>query len=145
MPECPVCIREYVSHISQRCPRVMMCGHTLCSVCIRKLSTTKKTVSCPSCREVSRVPCKGFPTNFALVEALQESEAKKEIFSRKRTGYRSPAHQRVPLSAIRAQRQQPPVIRSKKPPQHLSFSSSRCRSLSAAHQIGGSCVYSPSP
>eukprot|EP01060_Flectonema_neradi_P019728 TRINITY_DN2704_c1_g1_i1.p1 TRINITY_DN2704_c1_g1~~TRINITY_DN2704_c1_g1_i1.p1 ORF type:complete len:165 (+),score=25.60 TRINITY_DN2704_c1_g1_i1:43-537(+) len=151
MPECPVCIREYVSTIPQRCPRVMVCGHTLCSVCIRKLATSRKTVSCPSCREVSKVPIKGFPTNFALVEALRESEARKALLLRRRPGCTrnnntTPTQSRVPPTILaQKQHKQPSAARSKKssptqqqqqqhhqqqPPPQQTFSSSRCRTIS---------------
>eukprot|EP01064_Diplonema_japonicum_P026405 TRINITY_DN3781_c0_g1_i1.p1 TRINITY_DN3781_c0_g1~~TRINITY_DN3781_c0_g1_i1.p1 ORF type:complete len:250 (+),score=36.82 TRINITY_DN3781_c0_g1_i1:90-752(+) len=80
MPECPVCLVSYATEPYARLPRLLGCGHTLCSKCLSMVMKRRKgdcSVSCPCCRALCREPERGFPLNFALVEALQEAEEEK--------------------------------------------------------------------
>ena len=50
--ECPVC---YDRLGTQRVPYSLLCGHTLCGLCIKNLSHGSETFPCPLCRELTPV------------------------------------------------------------------------------------------
>eukprot|EP01059_Diplonema_ambulator_P001680 TRINITY_DN11420_c0_g1_i1.p1 TRINITY_DN11420_c0_g1~~TRINITY_DN11420_c0_g1_i1.p1 ORF type:complete len:235 (+),score=37.88 TRINITY_DN11420_c0_g1_i1:23-706(+) len=83
MPECPVCLVQYATSPYARQPRLLGCGHTLCSKCLSILLRRRRgdvDLSCPCCRSACKEPERGFPLNFALIEALEEVvEEKKEV------------------------------------------------------------------
>lgn len=80
--ECPICIEVYEN------PKTLQCGHSLCSSCVQGLPReTPSTVSsglsgpsgrlfggafgvymlrCPVCRQLTKIPEGGLPTNFVL-------------------------------------------------------------------------------
>ncbi|KAH7698220.1 NHR1 to TAF family protein, partial [Aphelenchoides avenae] len=71
--ECPVCLDTYVD------PRMLpACGHTVCFGCVQKLveaPPNRFVVTCPECRETSRVPKNGFPKNYRLSDVVAEFQA----------------------------------------------------------------------
>ncbi|KAJ9473381.1 hypothetical protein DIPPA_28195 [Diplonema papillatum] len=88
MPDCVVCLVGFAPRPFSRLPKLLNCGHTLCSKCLSLLMARQKKkakvageaaaagVPCPCCRVFSREPHRGFPLNYALVEALEEAEAR---------------------------------------------------------------------
>ncbi|CAA6667706.1 unnamed protein product [Spirodela intermedia] len=60
MPECPVCLQVYDGE--EAIPRVLSCGHSVCSPCIGLLSSSSMarsfpdTIRCPACNQVVPFP-----------------------------------------------------------------------------------------
>ena len=61
--KCPLCSND----INE--PRVLECGDTLCTGCIKSLST-KNGLRCPVCNELTKVSLNKLPTNKVLVELM---------------------------------------------------------------------------
>ncbi|CAI2303789.1 unnamed protein product [Caenorhabditis sp. 36 PRJEB53466] len=75
---CTICIREFTT--TQRKPKVLHCGHTVCESCILELLsnaafTPQTTVRCPVCRTwTTRAQAQQFVTNFQIMGFLAEKE-----------------------------------------------------------------------
>ncbi|XP_033643551.1 tripartite motif-containing protein 3-like [Asterias rubens] len=82
---CTICTEQF--HQTQQ-PKVLTCGHTFCLECISDWFRTQQeqsfvpsgTVQCPICRRSTPLPASGdgvasLPTNFALLDLVEESEA----------------------------------------------------------------------
>ncbi|CAG02735.1 unnamed protein product, partial [Tetraodon nigroviridis] len=55
--ECAVCFCTYDNVF--KTPKLLACGHTFCLECLARINVTSaelKTLSCPICREVTRLP-----------------------------------------------------------------------------------------
>lgn len=65
--ECRVCSNLY--NTSDRCPRILRCGHTYCSTCLKTLAG-KKGVECPECRKHHKV---------RLVSAISRNLSMEEV------------------------------------------------------------------
>ena len=61
--ECPVCMGTFVF------PRVLCCGHSLCSLCISNMSTNSK-ITCPICTKVSN--SEKLPLNYSLTDVIEK-------------------------------------------------------------------------
>lgn len=58
---CPICYREMAV------PKLLQCGHSFCESCAARVVQGQSLVSCPTCRETTRMPVGGsLPTNYAL-------------------------------------------------------------------------------
>lgn len=65
--QCPLCFEAYET---ERKPKMLPCGHTICELCVGELRET----SCSECgRELGKLDAAAMPTNFAL---LSENESK---------------------------------------------------------------------
>lgn len=63
--DCPVCLGELVL------PRVLPCGHTVCSTCLYSLFAHERRPACPMCRKRIKVSVEKLPVNF-MVKAVVE-------------------------------------------------------------------------
>ena len=61
--ECPVCMGTFVF------PRVLNCGHSLCSYCISKMSSNN-SLNCPICTKVSDT--NNIPVNYSLIDVIEK-------------------------------------------------------------------------
>ena len=52
--ECSVCLESMLT----KDPRLLICGHSFCTPCIKKL-TAKDAILCPKCREETKLPTGG--------------------------------------------------------------------------------------
>ncbi|XP_075761341.1 uncharacterized protein LOC142819307 [Pelodiscus sinensis] len=69
--ECGICYEAYGAASQWRMPKLLLCHHSLCLSCLRKLVCQARAVSfvvCPFCRTVTPVPKQG-------LQALQNDEA----------------------------------------------------------------------
>lgn len=68
--ECPICYNIYNS--KNRIPKIIPCGHSLCSECLSKLTTNR----CPECRKQfpSNTKTSEFITNFSLIPEKDKEE-----------------------------------------------------------------------
>ncbi|XP_075259190.1 uncharacterized protein LOC142351015 isoform X2 [Convolutriloba macropyga] len=66
--DCSICLETF------KTPRILPCGHTLCTECLESLMTAEISQrSCPECRKA--IPTQGieeFPVNYALTSAILE-------------------------------------------------------------------------
>lgn len=69
--DCPVCLGELVV------PRVVPCGHTLCSACLVALFGHERRPCCPVCRKRIRVGVEGVPVNFAVQGVVEARVAER--------------------------------------------------------------------
>ena len=70
--ECSVCLESMLS----KEPRILTCGHTFCTPCIRKL-VSKNPFTCPECRAESIIPKGGveqIPKNIKFITVCQAME-----------------------------------------------------------------------
>ena len=70
--ECSVCLESMLS----KEPRILTCGHTFCTPCIRKL-ISKNPFTCPECRSESIIPKGGveqMPKNLNFISVCQAME-----------------------------------------------------------------------
>lgn len=69
--DCPVCLCDFVA------PRVLPCGHSVCTPCLLVLYEHDRRPPCPVCRRRVRPPLSRLPTNFALRSAAEERAAQR--------------------------------------------------------------------
>jgi len=63
--ECPVCMGTFAF------PRVLCCGHSLCSLCISKISNkNNNNLTCPICTKVSNT--ENIPLNYSLIDVIDK-------------------------------------------------------------------------
>eukprot|EP01065_Artemidia_motanka_P036082 TRINITY_DN4399_c0_g1_i1.p1 TRINITY_DN4399_c0_g1~~TRINITY_DN4399_c0_g1_i1.p1 ORF type:complete len:339 (+),score=34.45 TRINITY_DN4399_c0_g1_i1:98-1114(+) len=67
--ECPVCLESFASAPPRRRPRVLPCGHGVCSECSLTIVETKSP-TCPCCRRPAPAPPGGYVLNYALLGLL---------------------------------------------------------------------------
>ncbi|CAM4663940.1 uncharacterized protein LOC142069441 [Caretta caretta] len=68
--ECGICYEAYKAASQGRVPKLLLCQHSLCLACLRKLVCQARAISsvvCPFCRTVTLVPKQG-------LQALQNNE-----------------------------------------------------------------------
>ena len=68
--ECQICYETFDSR--NFLPKILIkCGHSLCRICLDRLSYKSNIISCPICRGKSRIIKKEYiPTNFSLLEVI---------------------------------------------------------------------------
>ncbi|XP_033113688.1 tripartite motif-containing protein 3-like [Anneissia japonica] len=69
--ECSICYENY--NETNRLPKLLPCGHTICLSCVQQISEESGRVVCASCRAVVDVPhegCGGFPNDLTMVQAI---------------------------------------------------------------------------
>ncbi|XP_026282673.1 uncharacterized protein LOC113209402 [Frankliniella occidentalis] len=64
--ECNVCTQDLDGGL--RAPKSLPCGHTCCLQCLGRLPDSR----CPTCRQNFNGPPEGLPTNFAILQLLEE-------------------------------------------------------------------------
>ena len=66
--ECPVCLQLYSK------PRVLTsCGHSICTLCIEKLSSVPSVIECPICKEHTHyASVEDIHVNFTLLGVIEE-------------------------------------------------------------------------
>nr|UEC49175.1 ift80 [Hofstenia miamia] len=77
--DCPVCLKPLTSN-GKHSPRVLPCGHTLCSACCEHISTEVNArlagfIRCPICREKTPIPPHSFTFNYALSAVISEQSS----------------------------------------------------------------------
>lgn len=74
-PECPVCLTQYNFH--KQYPRVLPCGHSLCTSCLLVLKdefpTAEKVLKCPECNlsfKLDSGRIESLPRNIELMRVI---------------------------------------------------------------------------
>ena len=83
--ECPICCEQF--NESDRCPRMLSCGHTFCSSCLERL-LHGNTIDCPTCKTTVNVTSgvAGLVKNFALLSIVNASP-KRRVTESQGEGY----------------------------------------------------------
>ena len=70
--ECPICEDRYDEEA--RCPRNLVCGHTVCTACVHKLNHDgSNRIKCPECRAFTVLPSEGvvgLAKNYTVLHIL---------------------------------------------------------------------------
>ena len=69
--ECELCCKNFDG--KDACPRLLSCGHTFCSGCLKCIFNRHNTIRCPTCRvevEVPQAGVAGLSKNFALLRLI---------------------------------------------------------------------------
>lgn len=71
--ECQICFEHFDS--SSFTPKVLIkCGHSFCKICLDRLISGKTYVTCPVCRENTKVvKLESLPTNYSLIQIIEKS------------------------------------------------------------------------
>ena len=75
--ECTICYSEF-THIGERVPLVLPCGHSFCRYCLISEMGAQDSVRCPTCRTTHRGGLDQIPRNFALVEIISCNDQRNE-------------------------------------------------------------------
>ena len=83
--ECSICFEGYNDR--EKCPRMLSCGHSFCSRCLKRL-LRGNTIDCPKCRNPVAVPSgvHGLSKNFALLDIVNETVPKQHAGNTGHTG-----------------------------------------------------------
>jgi hypothetical protein len=70
--ECQVCYEHFDSN--SFIPKILVkCGHSFCKICLERLMSNKTYVSCPVCRENTKIQKKEpLPTNYSLIQIIEK-------------------------------------------------------------------------
>lgn len=73
--ECSLCFEEYDE--LQRCPRLLQCGHTFCSLCLQSL-WKDGSIECPLDRRalIAMEGVQSLPKNFSLMDIMMSNSLK---------------------------------------------------------------------
>ena len=70
MSECGKCHEKYEENTENE-PKIMECGHTICSKCIKELKGDNDKFSCPYCKVEIKENIENIPTNKYLLQVMQ--------------------------------------------------------------------------
>ncbi|KAF1750455.1 hypothetical protein GCK72_017005 [Caenorhabditis remanei] len=81
--KCSVCKLFYHESIKKRIPKMLSCGHTVCSGCAKMLYKLDYVyIQCPVCREVIDIDYIELKKNYALLGIIQEMKQDKMTVQR---------------------------------------------------------------
>lgn len=68
--DCAICFERFDERTHY--PRMLSCGHTFCSNCLKDLLNDDAQIACPTCRREIAVPSgiEGIPKNFMLLDVM---------------------------------------------------------------------------
>ncbi|OMJ88137.1 hypothetical protein SteCoe_9952 [Stentor coeruleus] len=73
---CPVCFCNY--HNTRHPPLLLPnCGHTVCKPCLKDIKKKSDKITCPTCREPSKLELKSLPINYALLDLTEKKASAK--------------------------------------------------------------------
>ena len=67
---CGVCFKQYDNE--NHVPKILPCEHTYCQSCLQIIGAETVDIKCPECRTNHEVPERGFMTNRALLDVVDE-------------------------------------------------------------------------
>ncbi len=73
--ECPVCLVQF--NRAENIPKIVSCGHTICSACLGSIFAAKKERMCPLDRKSldAEITVEALPTNIILLQLLEAKPA----------------------------------------------------------------------
>ncbi|EFO98913.1 hypothetical protein CRE_19662 [Caenorhabditis remanei] len=82
--KCGVCKLFYHESIKKRIPKMLSCGHTVCSGCAKMLHKVDYfCIQCPICREKTDIDYIQLKKNYALLGIIQEMNQDKKTVQRR--------------------------------------------------------------
>ena len=69
---CHICFEDYSSSDLVRLPKVIPCGHSLCFYCLHRLFKKWPSPTCPFCADAIPGPLKKIPTNFGILDIMND-------------------------------------------------------------------------
>jgi hypothetical protein len=71
--ECQICFEHF--DLNSFVPKVLTkCGHSFCKICLERLLFQKNHITCPVCRDNTKVTKKeALPTNYSLIEIIDSN------------------------------------------------------------------------
>ena len=74
---CDLCMEEYGDNDkSDKCPRILFCGHTYCTLCLKKIESKNKNIICPTCRTIESRKINELAINRAIYQLIWEKNQK---------------------------------------------------------------------
>ena len=74
---CDICMEEYDDNDkSEKCPRILLCGHSFCTICLKKIKLKNKNIICPTCREIDIREINKITINRAIYDLIWEKKQK---------------------------------------------------------------------
>ena len=74
---CDICMEEYDDNDkSEKCPRILLCGHSFCTTCLKKIKLKNKNIICPTCREIDIREINKITINRAIYDLIWEKKQK---------------------------------------------------------------------
>ena len=74
---CDICMEEYDDNDkSEKCPRILLCGHSFCTTCLKKIKLKNKNMICPTCREIDIREINKITINRAIYDLIWEKKQK---------------------------------------------------------------------
>ena len=64
---CPICYDTY--NDKDKIPRILLCGHTFCQICLMDLRTSN-ILTCPTCRKFFSPEVKSLIRNFTILDYI---------------------------------------------------------------------------
>ena len=75
---CDICLEKYGDN--ERSPKILSCGHTFCSECIKKLlNINKNKIICPIDREIYKTSFDKIPLNRIILDLISEEKKQTKI------------------------------------------------------------------
>ena len=74
---CDICMEEYDDNDkSEKCPRILLCGHSFCTICLKKIKLKNKNIICPTCREIDIREINKITINRVIYDLIWEKKQK---------------------------------------------------------------------
>jgi len=72
---CDICMEEYEDNDkSEKCPRILLCGHTFCTLCLKSIKLKHKNIICPTCRTIDLREVNKITINRAIYDLIWEKK-----------------------------------------------------------------------
>ena len=77
---CDICMEEYEDNDkSEKCPRILNCGHSFCTLCLKKIKQKNQNIICPSCRSIDLREINQITINRAIYDLIWEKKQSLKI------------------------------------------------------------------
>ena len=72
---CDICMEEYGDNDkSEKCPRILLCGHTFCTLCLNKIYSINNKIICPTCRAIDSRKINQITINRVIYDQIWEKK-----------------------------------------------------------------------
>ena len=77
---CDICMEEYEDNDkSEKCQRILNCGHSFCTLCLKKIKQKNQNIICPSCRSIDLREINQITINRAIYDLIWEKKQSLKI------------------------------------------------------------------